>query len=74
MSLSKLRKIVKNREAWHAAVHGLTKSWMQLRDQKITISRFWMDYRSFYLSEAPDLRIFSREVNLLYLGRSVLNH
>ena len=74
MSLSKLRKIVKNREAWHAAVHGLTKSWMQLRDQKITISRFWMDYRSFYLSAAPDLRIFSREVNLLYLGRSVLNH
>ena len=26
MSLSKLRGIVKNREAWHAAVHGVTKS------------------------------------------------
>ena len=26
MSLSKLREIVKDREAWHAAVHGLTKS------------------------------------------------
>ena len=26
MSLSKLREIVKNREAWHAAVHGLAKS------------------------------------------------
>ena len=26
MSLSKLRKIVKDREAWHAAVHGVTKS------------------------------------------------
>ena len=25
-SLSKLREIVKNREAWHAAVHGVTKS------------------------------------------------
>ena len=26
MSLNKLQKIVKDREAWHAAVHGVTKS------------------------------------------------
>ena len=25
MNLSKLQKIVKDREAWHAAVHGVTK-------------------------------------------------
>ena len=25
MSLSKLQETVKNREAWHAAVHGITK-------------------------------------------------
>ena len=33
MSLSKLQEIVKNREAWRAAIHGFTKSWMQLSDQ-----------------------------------------
>ena len=32
MSLSKLWEIVKNREAWHAAVHGVTKSQTQLSD------------------------------------------
>ena len=26
MSLSKLQKIVKDKEAWHATVHGVTKS------------------------------------------------
>ena len=27
MSLGKLWKIVKDRDAWHAAVHGITMSW-----------------------------------------------
>ena len=32
MNLSKLQGIVENREAWHALVHRVTKSWTQLSD------------------------------------------
>jgi len=32
MGLSELWELVMDREAWHAAIHGVTKSWTRLRD------------------------------------------
>ena len=32
VSLSELREMVMDREAWHAAIHGFTKSWTRLSD------------------------------------------
>ena len=32
MNLGTLREMVRDREAWHAAVQGVAKSWTQLRE------------------------------------------
>ena len=38
MSLNKFWEIVKDREAWHAAVHEVTKNWTCLVTEQKTIS------------------------------------
>ena len=32
MSVGELRELVMDRESWHAAIHGITKSWTRLSD------------------------------------------
>ena len=32
VSLSELRELVMDREAWHSVIHGVTKSWTRLSD------------------------------------------
>ena len=47
MSLSKIWEMVKNRESWHVAVCGVTKSWKQLSDWTTTTYFFltWMKFK-----------------------------
>ena len=46
MSLNKLWEIVKDREAWCAAVHGIAKSWTQLSNM-IKLLRQQLDKEAF---------------------------
>ena len=65
MSLSKLLEMVKDREAWHAAVHGVTKSWTGLHNNTIV--------KSFGIVDETEVDIFLELPSFLYDPENVGN-
>ena len=57
MNLCKLQEIVKDREGWHAAVHGVTKSQTQTCD--------WTTIVIFFIKKA----MFTKEHYKMYKGK-----
>ena len=60
MRLSKLQEIVKDREAWSAAIHGVAKSWTWLRDWTTTslLSGYLVDFTDLFLENTTNVRKF----------------
>ena len=50
MSLSELRELVMDREAWHAAIHGVTRSWTRLSDWTETEEASLIHFKIFIMT------------------------
>ena len=73
MSLSKLQKLVMDREAWHAAVHGVTKSQIQLIDWTELMGRETMILVFCMLSFKPAFSLSSSTLIKMLFSSSLLS-
>ena len=49
MNLGKLQEMVKDREAWCAALHGVAKNWTQLSNWTVNNSKFFIMLLGFLI-------------------------
>ena len=62
MSLSKLQEIVKDKEAWHAAVHRVTKRWLQLSDWITTASKPPLEHKKTSVSSKNITKTLTQDI------------
>ena len=58
MALSKVQELVMDREAWHVAVHGVTKSWTWLSDwtEQCKQSHVWISLQVWKQADLPTFK------------------
>ena len=62
MSLSKLQEMVKDKKTWHAAAHGVTKSWTRLSDWTTTVFFAAKDGEALCSQQKQDLELNVAEI------------
>ena len=76
MSLSKLLEMLKDREAWHAAVHAVAKSWTWLSDWTTTKNNFLIQFKFccfIHCLESINGCSFSHQMRIRPFSTKVLN-
>ena len=66
VSLSELQELVMDREAWHVAIHGLTKSRTRLSD--------WTELTDllFYVASSPEVEVWRLWPDILHVSSEIL--
>ena len=64
MNLSKLQEIVKDREAWNAAVHGATKNWRWLSNWTTATIMSWYWFINYNKPNYPNVKCLYRKLGL----------